>query len=158
MVLPTIEQQCELPVKPLEVETWTFQNINSVFHNPDTLELSYEEKLEQAKKAKEITHDNTRLKKLPWKSDKQLEQMRREAERQKEIAVGKVGPDGNPIARPETPMVGGYKMMSMAPSPALGVADSPLMTWGEVESTPYRLEGCETPLLTIAQGKGFSIK
>ena len=39
----------------------------------------------------------------------QLEQMRREAERQKEIAVGKVGPDGNPITRPETPMVGGYK-------------------------------------------------
>ena len=39
---------------------------------------SYEEKLEQAKKAKEITHDNTRLKKLPWKSDKQVPALQKE--------------------------------------------------------------------------------
>jgi len=158
MRLPSIEEQCALPIKPLEVDGWTYQNINSVFHNPDTLELSYEEKLDQAKKSKEIKHDNTRISKLPWKSDKQMELMRREAERQREVAMGKVGPDGNLVAAAETPMVNGYKMMSMAPSPALGVTDSPLMTWGEVESTPYRLEGCETPLLSVSQGTGFSIK
>jgi hypothetical protein len=54
------------------VETWTYQNINSVFHNPDTLELSHEEKMELAKKQKIIKHDNTRLTKLPWKTDKQV--------------------------------------------------------------------------------------
>ena len=52
--------------------------------------------------------------------------------------MGKVGADGKEIVRPETPMVNGYKLMSMAPSPSLGVTDSPLMTWGEVETTPYR--------------------
>ncbi len=35
--------------------------------------------------------------------------------------------------------------------------DSPLMTWGEVESTPYRLQGCDTPLHAIS-GPGFTIK
>ncbi len=54
------------------METWTYQNINSVFHNPDTLELSHEEKMELAKKQKIIKHDNTRLTKLPWKTDKQV--------------------------------------------------------------------------------------
>eukprot|EP00088_Acartia_fossae_P020282 TRINITY_DN2190_c0_g1_i2.p1 TRINITY_DN2190_c0_g1~~TRINITY_DN2190_c0_g1_i2.p1 ORF type:complete len:582 (+),score=214.57 TRINITY_DN2190_c0_g1_i2:97-1842(+) len=160
MALPSIEDQAALPEKPGELETWTYQNINSVFHNPDTLELSYEEKLDLAKKQKVIKHDNTRLSKAPWKSEKQAGLLKREADRQREMASGKVGADGKELVRPETPMVNGYKLMSMAPSPALGVADSPLMTWGEVESTPFRLEGGgETPLFPIAgAGKGFTIK
>ena len=53
----------------------------------------------------------------------------------------------------------GFKLMSMAPSPALGVEDSPLMTWGQLEGTPYRLEGCETPLLQGGGGgPGFTIQ
>jgi hypothetical protein len=43
-----------------------------VFHNPDTLELSHEEKIELAKKQKIIRHDNTRLAGTPWKTDKQV--------------------------------------------------------------------------------------
>jgi protein DGCR14 len=54
-------------------------------------------------------------------------------------------------------MVNGFKLVSMAPSPYLSVTDSPLMTWGEVESTPYRLQGCDTPLHAIS-GPGFTIK
>ena len=38
-----------------------------------------------------------------------MELMRREAERQREVAMGKVGPDGNLVAAAETPMVNGYK-------------------------------------------------
>jgi len=163
MILPSIEEQAALPVKPDQLESWTYQNINSVFHNPDTLELSYEEKLDLAKKQKVIKHDNTRLSKNPWKSEKQVDLMRREAEQRKiDLVSGKVGSDGKEIVRPETPMVNGYKLMTMAPSPALGVADSPLMTWGEVESTPFRLEGGETPLFPMAGGaasgcKGFTM-
>jgi len=159
MILPSIEEQAALPVKPDQLEGWTYQNINSVFHNPDTLELSYEEKLDLAKKQKVIKHDNTRLSKNPWKSEKQVDLMRREAEQRKiDLVSGKVGSDGKEIVRPETPMVNGYKLMTMAPSPALGVADSPLMTWGEVESTPFRLEGGETPLFPMAGGAGSGCK
>lgn len=168
MALPAIEEQADQrsPTKRQLTEPWTFQNINSVFHNPDALELSYEEKLEAAKKQKVIEHANTRLTKSPWASAaRQMELVRREAEKAREAALasGKVGPDGKEISKPMTPLVNGYKMMSMAPSPALGVADSPLMTWGEVDSTPFRLEGGETPILTTgassaAAAGGFTIK
>jgi len=159
MELPSIEQQGELPKKPLDVETWTYQNINSVFHNPDSLELTEEEKISLAKKQKEIVHDNTRVTKTPWKTEKQMEALRREAEKQKEIASGKVGIDGKELVRPDTPSVNGFKLFSMTPSPYVGVEDSPLMTWGEVDTTPYRLEGCATPLPpSHVGGPSFTIK
>jgi len=159
MALPSIEEQAMLPIKQLDVDTWTYQNINSVFHNPEALELSEEEKMEMAKKQKIIKHDNTRISKAPWKTEKQMEQLKKEAEKQEALAAGKVGIDGKELVRPETPSVNGFKLMSMAPSPALGVEDSPLMTWGQLEGTPYRLEGCETPLLQGGGGgAGFSMK
>ena len=42
----------------------------------------------------------------------------------------------------------------------LATQDSPLMTWGEVETTPYMLTGCETPLVRggTTAGPGFTIK
>jgi len=159
MALPSIEHQAMLPIKQLDVDTWTYQNINSVFHYPEGLELSEEEKLELAKKQKIIKHDNTRISKTPWKTEKQMEQLKKEAEKQEALAAGKVGIDGKELVRPETPTVNGFKLMSMAPSPKLGVEDSPLMTWGQLEGTPYRLEGCETPLLQSGGGgQGFSMK
>jgi len=158
MELPSIEQQCEIPIKPLEVETWTYQNINSVFHNVDSLPLSHEEKMSLAKKTKLIVHDNTRVTKTPWKTEKQIEALRRESEKQKEIAAGKVGIDGKELVRADTPSVNGFKLFSMAPSPSLSATDSPLMTWGEVESTPYRLEGCATPLPHNSGGPVFHIR
>ena len=34
--------------------------------------------------------------------------------------------------------------------------DSPLMTWGEIEGTPFRLDGADTPLRTV-QGPSFKM-
>jgi len=160
MALPSIDQQAALPYKPGNVDTWTYQNINSVFHNPDGLELTEKEKIEKAKKEKIILHDNTRLVRAPWKSEKQEDRLRREVENREAREAGKVGVDGKELTRPETPSVNGFKLMSMTPSPALGLEDSPLMTWGEVVTTPYMLTGCETPLVTggTTAGTGFTIK
>merc|ERR1719499_2284045 len=158
MALPSMEQQAALPYKPGNVDTWTYQNINSVFHNPDGLELTEAEKIEKAKKEKIIIHNNTRISKTPWKSDKQVDKLRKEVEQREALAAGKVGIDGKDLVRPETPSVNGFKLMSMTPSPSLAVEDSPLMTWGQLEGTPYRLEGCETPLLQSGGGPGFTMK
>ena len=138
------------------------------------LELTEKEKIEKAKKEKIILHDNTRLTRTPWKQDDKIrkEVENREAMEAGEeidevvskhlsiIRPGKVGVDGKEITRPDTPSVNGFKLMSMTPSPALGVEDSPLMTWGEVETTPYMLTGCQTPLVTsgTTAGTGFTIK
>jgi len=171
MCLPSIEQQAALPWggpsssdsghddKPMDIDQWTYQNINHVMHYPDSLELTEDQKTELAKKKKEIVLTNTRLEDLPWKTEKQMEAMRREAERLKEAQEGKVGIDGKELVRPETPSVNGFKLMNMAPTPQLGPGDSPLMTWGEVESTPFRLEGAETPLVTgHGAGSGYSMR
>merc|ERR1719232_2543509 len=159
MALPSVEEQAAIQHRPDNVDTWTYQNINSVFHNPDGLELSDKEKIEKAKKEKIILHGNTRISKTPWKSDKEQAKINREIEMKKALAAGRVGIDGKELTRPETPSVNGFKLMSMSPSPALGVEDSPLMTWGQAESTPYMLGGCETPLVTSGgSGPGFQIK
>lgn len=42
------------------------------------------------------------------------------------------------------------------PSPHPGVAESPLMTWGELEGTPFRLDGSDTPIRPMA-GPAFHI-
>lgn len=38
-----------------------------------------------------------------------------------------------------------------------GVNESPLMTWGEIEGTPFRLDGGDTPIRTTLQGPSFRI-
>lgn len=42
------------------------------------------------------------------------------------------------------------------PSPQPGVAESPLMTWGELEGTPFRLDGSDTPI-RLSAGPSFHI-
>lgn len=39
-----------------------------------------------------------------------------------------------------------------------GVAESPLMTWGEIESTPFRLDGSDTPLVERGHGPSFKVQ
>jgi protein DGCR14 len=42
-------------------------------------------------------------------------------------------------------------------SPSVGVNESPLMTWGEVENTPLRIEGSETPYVDRTPGPSFKV-
>ena len=99
MALPSMEQQAALPYKPGNVDTWTYQNINSVFHNPDGFELTEAEKIEKAKKEKIIIHNNTRISKTPWKSDQQVDKLRKEVEQREALAAGKVGQAQDPLGQ-----------------------------------------------------------
>lgn len=38
-----------------------------------------------------------------------------------------------------------------------GVAESPLMTWGEIESTPFRLDGSDSPYVERNHGPSFRV-
>lgn len=42
-------------------------------------------------------------------------------------------------------------------SRSAGVDESPLMTWGEVENTPLRVEGSETPYVDRTPGPAFKV-
>lgn len=39
----------------------------------------------------------------------------------------------------------------------VGVSESPLMTWGEIESTPLRLDGSDTPIMERSHGPSFKV-
>ena len=77
MALPSMEQEQQAAIhsKTGNVDTWKYQNINSVFHNPDGLELTKVEKIEKAKNEK------------------------KEVDQRKGLAAGK------DLVKPETPSV-----------------------------------------------------
>ena len=140
------------------VEGWTYRNVNSVFYNPEGAPLTDAEKVELAKKERKIVLENTRFTVNPWKTDVQSANVKETAAAKQNSKLNKVGADGKELLDGSiTPSVGGYKLLKMGAdaTPQLNPEESPLMTWGEVESTPYRLEGCQTPLLTsgkVAEG------
>lgn len=68
---------------------------------------------------------------------------------------GRVGIDGNILSTSTEGNVRGFSFVA-TPSPQPGVAESPLMTWGELEGTPFRLDGSDTPIRPSA-GPTFRI-
>jgi len=84
----------------------------------------------------------------------------REAARQQSKAqsLGRVDAQGQEVRGPQPGGVNGFSFMK-TPSPAPGVGDSPLMTWGEIEGTPFRLDGSDTPLPSSAlAGPAFHLQ
>ncbi|MEE6521567.1 hypothetical protein FKM82_019834, partial [Ascaphus truei] len=108
------------------------------------------------KKPREVLHKNTRFLKDPFSQALSKTQLQQAAALNAQYKQGKVGPDGKELIPQESPKVGGFGFVA-TPSPAPGVNDSPLMTWGELESTPFRLDGSETPHLEKAPGPSFKI-
>ena len=48
---------------------WTYKNVNPIFYNPDGVEMTAEELLEQQRKERKIVIENTRFKSNPWKNE-----------------------------------------------------------------------------------------
>lgn len=115
--------------------------------------LTAEEELNQAKSIRKINHENTRL------NAKELfsTSLAKKATQEDEQTVNKLAPQINRIAKigidgkesvKETPKIGGYSLVNMTPSPMPGRSlgdESPAMIWGEIESTPFRLDPGMTP-------------
>jgi protein DGCR14 len=145
--LPSIESQASIEdKKPLGAITWTFTNKNSVMYNPDGAQLTDEEKFANIKQ-QEVVHENTRFKVMPF--NERLNQMAiaSAAQLQSKLKEGKVGVDGKELVAKETPQINGFKFVASTPSPAPHLcSQSPFMTWGEIEGTPFSLDGSDTPL------------
>lgn len=69
--------------------------------------------------------------------------------------MDRIGIDGNAVAASMETNLRRYDFVK-TPSPHPGVAESPLMTWGELEGTPFRLDGSDTPVRPSA-GPSFRI-
>lgn len=150
-MLPSIEDQAKEPQKALA--TWDFKGKNELMYFPEGMEYSEKEKIEQQKVApREIVHENTRLKKKMSVEDaaKSLKDATSNAIHQ---LKGKYGIDGKELAS-TTPGAGGYGYLA-TPSPCPGANESPLMSWGNIASTPARLDPPSTP--SVDSGPIFKV-
>lgn len=140
--------------RPKQVDSWTYKNKNYIMYIPDGVEPTAEEKIELAKKKQAVMHENTRLRTNPFNEQQNKETINELAKSQSKANDGKIGVDGKEVVRNATPQVNGYSFVA-TPSPRPGECDSPLMTWGQIEGTPFRLDGGDTPLLRTSQGPSF---
>lgn len=149
--------------KPFSIDTWSYKNRNYIMYIPDGVELTTEEKIELAKKKQEVVHTNTRLTVNPFNEQQNKETISELAKIQSKVNDGKIGIDGKEILKNETPRVNGYAFVaspspSPMPSPAPmpdDIMDSPIMTWGFIDGTPFRLDGGDTPLIHRNEGPSF---
>lgn len=147
MALPSIEKQFEAPDPMRKIDTWTYKNKNYIMYVPDGVQLTDQEKMEMANKKQKINHTNTRLAENPFSALKSTDKTAHKHE-------GKIGLDGKIIESDKPAEVRGFSFVK-TPSPCPGESMSPLMTWGEIEGTPFRLDGGDTPFRGGTPGPAF---
>ena len=149
-------QSGESTERPNKLDTWTYRNKNYIMYIPDGVDYTQEEKIEMAKRRQEITHNNTRLVSNPFNDTQNKETITELAKTQARGNAEKVGLDGK-TQEFDTPLIRGFSFIK-SPSPCPSLMDSsPLMTWGEIEGTPFRLDGSDTPLRSSSGGPSFRI-
>lgn len=137
-----------------QLDSWNYKNKNYIMYVPDGVELTPDERIDLAKKKQIVVHENTRLRINPFNEQQNKETINELAKNQSKANDGKIGVDGKEIVRNPTPRVNGFSFVA-TPSPRPGECESPLMTWGQIEGTPFRLDGGDTPLLRTSQGPSF---
>ncbi|KAG7303440.1 hypothetical protein JYU34_011958 [Plutella xylostella] len=142
--LPSIEEQADQTNRPDELATWSYRARNYIMYVPDGSG--------QAAPAKpQLQHHNTRLRADPFDHQRNKEEIEAIARSQDATGTGKIGVDGVCVAQSSQ-----YALLP-PPSPQPGAApdQSPLMTWGEIEGTPFRLDGGDTPIPHVAAGAAY---
>jgi len=159
LAVPSIEAQADVYERPLDIDTWGYRNKNYVMYCPDGVPYTKEEEVELARKKQEILLKNTRFEKVPFKetSATPAPQVAPAAGKVNlfKPAPGMIGFDGKVIDT-TTPKVNGFSLVR-TPSPTPGAEESPFMTWGEIEGTPFRLDGGDTPI-SSDNNKPFKIR
>lgn len=118
---------------------------------PEGVDFTQDEKIEMAKCKQEISHSNTRLISNPFNDSQNKETISELAKNQARGNAEKIGLDGKTMEQ-DLPQIRGFGFVK-SPSPCPSLIDSsPLMTWGEIEGTPFRLDGSDTPLRTSSLG------
>ncbi|KAH8304698.1 hypothetical protein KR044_000696 [Drosophila immigrans] len=139
LMLPSIEQQFAEPDPLRKIETWNYTNMNSIMYVPDGVELTEQERVQLAERKQSIQHKATRL-----PATHQPTEATNNATAEEEIGST------------ATPRIRGFDLLR-SPSPRPGEAFSPIMTWGEIDGTPFRLDGGDTPLRSTTGGPSFRI-
>uniref|UniRef100_A0A3B3B791 Ess-2 splicing factor homolog n=1 Tax=Oryzias melastigma TaxID=30732 RepID=A0A3B3B791_ORYME len=135
------------------LETWEYKAKNALMYYPEGVK----DDDNVFKKPREVVHKNTRFSGDPFSKALNKSQIQQAAALNAQFKQGKVGPDGKELIPQESPTVNGYSY-ERTPLLAPGVSESPLMTWGEIESTPFRLDGSDTPYTERNHGPSFKVQ
>ncbi|EDW75086.2 uncharacterized protein Dwil_GK19987 [Drosophila willistoni] len=146
LMLPSIEKQFEEPDPLRKIQTWKYTNMNSIMYVPDGVDMTDEERVQAAERRQSIQHNATRL-----QEDKAMAVTALQTEKDEQNKS-----QGDAATGSTTPRIRGFDLLR-SPSPRPGEAFSPLMTWGEIDGTPFRLDGGDTPLRPTLAGPSFRI-
>ncbi|XP_053211617.1 splicing factor ESS-2 homolog [Panonychus citri] len=127
-----------------------YKSLNSLMFVPDGLKI--EDQINSTKHTT-ICHENTRFKSNPFNEQLNGAVLAEAAAANCKERSGKIGIDGKEMVD-DVSRVGGYSYLSLTPSPAPGVTNTPLMTWGMIEGTPYSLESSESPYIGSSNTPG----
>ncbi|VDO94566.1 unnamed protein product [Soboliphyme baturini] len=139
------DEQLALPApRVASVGNWFYSAKNSLMFIPEGAKLTAEEMEIKKKNAERvIVHKNTRFNEDPFAKDATQPLLNKSAVALAAAGQGKVDVLGNEIKF-------GNAMQKFStvvtPSPMPGLNESPLMTWGEIEGTPFRLDAGDTPI------------
>lgn len=87
LALPSVEKQCELPEKRLDVDTWSYTNRNYIMYVPDGVSLTPEELVEMRAKSRDVVHSNTRLSGNPFNEQQNKEAISELAKSQAKVNI-----------------------------------------------------------------------
>ncbi|XP_034827546.1 splicing factor ESS-2 homolog [Maniola hyperantus] len=148
LALPSIEQQADQTERPEEFDTWRYRAKNFIMYVPDGAAQPMTPK-------PELQHHNTRLRAQPFDYAKNKETISALARSQDASIKGKIGVDGVSITCEKGAGAEYLPVGTPSPRPGAGPDCSPLMTWGEIEGTPFRLDGGDTPLPALGAGAAY---
>uniref|UniRef100_A0A6B2G2A7 Splicing factor ESS-2 homolog (Trinotate prediction) n=1 Tax=Myxobolus squamalis TaxID=59785 RepID=A0A6B2G2A7_MYXSQ len=118
------------------MNTWNYTPKNTLMYSPESVSLTADELNEMQKGVPVINHTNTRISRDHTKGIEILSQAILSARTKTQTNIGHMGVDGR---IEESSQYKSYSMVA-TPSPAPGVGESPIMTWGEIGSTPLRID------------------
>ncbi|XP_046963920.1 splicing factor ESS-2 homolog [Vanessa cardui] len=147
LALPSIEQQADQTERPQELDTWRYRAKNFIMYVPDGRAAG------GARRAA-LRARNTRLQRPPFDPARDQEVISALARTQDAAVKGKIGVDGVSIVSEKPPAEYSF-VATPSPRPGDGPDRSPLMTWGEIEGTPFRLDGGDTPLPAVGAGAAY---
>ncbi|KFD54161.1 hypothetical protein D918_01523 [Trichuris suis] len=118
------------PTSPKSLDNWTYKAKNAVMFVPDGVDWTPEEMEKRAKMSERvICHKNTRLEEDPFPANADSSKQSLPADFVPQMGFK------NPLQQ--------FSYV-VTPSPVPGLCESPLMTWGEIEGTPFRLDAGDT--------------
>jgi protein DGCR14 len=147
------------------LDSWTYTTKNSLMYIPEGAALTSEEQMNKVKTVRVINHENTRFTPEALSTLYRIQSNKAAAEAESNKlpsqipnVLAKIGIDGRDATPKESPKVRGYSFVEPSPSPVPGRMtgdESPMMFWGEIESTPVRLDPSMTPLPSMSGAPEF---